>query len=169
MSDNNKAIKVSTSGSMHDNELVTLFPGDSRFDIRFPGMPTELTYKLPDGIEFGYSLFYEFSKRFDDQLDEIFKKHGSEAMKKARRAMSETLFPKDERGTRDIDEEVKAELAEIIEHLTSLLKAKMLEYVHAKHTAELKRMEDHAVTTKKMLSNVLENGPSVIDDSEWFK
>ncbi len=162
MSDDNKAIKVSTSGSLYNGEYVTLYPSDSRFDMRFPGMPTELTYKLPEGMEFGYSLYYEYTKAHDEVLMDISRKHGSEVMKAARKAMSSLMFPRSKDNDETIDTEIKEELTEIIQHLTTLLKAKMLEYVHAKHADEVQRMEANTEKAKQFLQQVLEDGPEVL-------
>lgn len=162
MSDDNKAIKVSTSGSMYSGEYVTLFPSDSRFDMRFPGMPTELTYKLPEGMEFGYSLYYEYAKAHDELLMGISRKHGNAVMKDARKAMSSLMFPRSKDDDKTIDDEIKEELTEVIQHLTALLKAKMLEYVHAKHDAEVTRMEANTKKAHQFLQQVLEEGPEVL-------
>jgi hypothetical protein len=162
MSDDNKAIKVSTSGSLYNGEYVTLYPSDSRFDMRFPGMPTELTYKLPEGMEFGYSLYYEYTKAHDEVLMDISRKHGGEVMKAARKAMSSLMFPRSKDNDETIDTEIKEELTEIIQHLTTLLKAKMLEYVHAKHADEVQRMEANTEKAKQFLQQVLEDGPEVL-------
>jgi hypothetical protein len=161
MSNTDKAIKVNTSGRLQNGEYVKLSLSDRYVEMQLPGMPTALEYMSPEGLNFGFSLYYEYAKVHDQMLADISQKYGSEVMNAARKKMSNFMIENIGNDT-EIDKEIKEEITEIIEHLTTLLKAKLLEYVHAKHDNEVQRMEANMKKAKQMLQQVMKDGPEAL-------
>jgi hypothetical protein len=157
MSSENKAIKVSTDGSTSSG-LVTLYPSDSQFTMRLPGVPTEIRYELPDGMEFGYELYFKYSRMLEPQFDQIEKKFGKEGFavyKKYRSSLVKRLY----KDSGDIgDAEFKEDVSELIEHFTTLLKAKLIEFVATKHEATVAEMEKNMLEVKAELEHIIETG-----------
>lgn len=154
------AIKVDLYGGSYATEKVTLHTGDHDYRLRLPGTPTELIYKFPPGMELGWSLYSKYFDQLDDTLEQIEAKYGIAVAKKARSTAVSTII----NGANEVpgNEALKEDVGEILDHLITLLKAKLLAHASAsvKRThAELKLKTTEAIAD---LQEVLAKGESAI-------
>jgi hypothetical protein len=154
------AIKVDLYGGSYSHDKVTLHGGDHDYRMRLPGTPTELIYKFPPGMELGWSLYSNYFDQLDDVLEAISAKHGVTVAKNARAVAVSTII----HGANEApgNEALIEDVGEILDHLITLLKAKLMAHASAavKRThAELKSKTAEAISD---LQQVLAKGESAI-------
>lgn len=121
------AIKVDTYGGSYNKETSVNFYS-SQVSVRFPAMPTEITYKLPDDAAFEV---YTYTSQLDDLFFKL-KKISPDTALELKTQLRDEIWPDDGGDVERVETEFKAEMDEIVSHLTALLKARMLAFVEEK-------------------------------------
>lgn len=121
------AIKVDTYGGSYNKETSVNFYS-SQVSVRFPAMPTEITYKMPESAAFEV---YSYTSQLDDLFFKL-KKISPDAALELKTQLRDEIWPDDSSEAKRIEQDFKAEMDEIVSHLTALLKAKMLAFVEEK-------------------------------------
>lgn len=168
MSEEHKSIKARHYGSSYDGKvsLITGFSGDE-ITVRFPGIPTEIEYKVPPGLVI--DTYERVHDEFSEKLDQVHKAQGNAVYKKASSMVSGVRYKiYGMQEVKDLDEKFKAEAAEIIEHFESMMKAMVVDYAAERYKVLNKAITELSADVHHHLSNAITHGESALpsDDLE---
>lgn len=129
LSEDHESVKVSTSGGSYEKDMVTVYIGSSGATFRFKGMPTEIVVQLGDEDSTPTNFAYMVRGAISDKYAQL-KLKNKEAAEKFWDEHSDKFYS----GNADVNERLEAELqeeiGEIIDHLTVMLKARVVAYMH---------------------------------------
>ncbi len=167
MSEEHKSIKVSHYGSTSSEGKVYIMTGFSGEDItfRFPGIPTELRYKVPPKLVI--DSYDRVNTEFNDELKQIYDTHGDKAYEKASSLAHKIRF--DIYAAPEVlalDEKLKEETTEIIEHFESMMRAMLVDYAAERYKTLNSAVDRLSVEVHQHLANVLKHGESALPKDE---
>lgn len=166
MSEEHKSIKVSHYGSSYDGKvyIMTGFSGED-ITLRFPGIPTELQYKVPPKLVI--DSYNRVQTEFGDELKQIFDAHGGKAYEKASSLTHKVRY--DIHAAPEVlalDEKLKEEATEIIEHFESMMRAMLVDYAAERYKTLNSAVDRLSVEVHQHLANVLKHGESALPKDE---
>lgn len=167
MSEEHKSIKVSHYGSTSDEGKVYIMTGFSGEDItlRFPGVPTELRYKVPPKLVI--DSYNRAQAEFGDELKQIFDTHGGKAYEKASSLTHKIRY--DIHTAPEVlalDKKLKEEATEIIEHFESMMRAMLVDYAAERYKTLNSAVDRLSVEIHQHLANVIKHGESALPKDE---
>ena len=158
MSNENKSIKVQSHNG-DSTPLATFHPDFSTGAMLRLNSPVELKYINPPNVISGFRVYSDAIEKIKPELKEFAEKYGIEKYQSLRESILTSLY--DIGGNGELEkytEEANKELAEIVQHFTTLMKSSLLEFVAEYKARETKIIDARINNAKRKIAKAMKTG-----------